>query len=351
MAADYLHDEQRRWLQQQARSFRWRTQWPTVLLMVAVYGGWFATLYFWQTLGLTVATLLLIWFTTWYMSFQHELIHGHPTRWPRVNQLLGTLPLAVWYPYGLYRDSHLKHHRNDHLTHPEEDPETYYFSARRWQQLTPFQRRWVRVRNTFPGRLLIAPAWDIMQTLRGMWKAVVHREWASIGMWLLHITLLVVLLRWMQAQQFPIGWYLLGVTYPALSLTKVRSFLEHRYAEVPAARSAINEAGLVWRLLFLNLNYHSVHHHLPAVPWFALRQVYQHDKHGWLKNNHQFWVAGYGEWWRRYFLLAVPVEVHPEQQSEIRHEFSRCAANVCDQPAGCRCAVADPLVAACQTRH
>ena len=25
-------------------------------------------------------------------TLQHELIHGHPTRWPRVNQLFGLLP-------------------------------------------------------------------------------------------------------------------------------------------------------------------------------------------------------------------------------------------------------------------
>lgn len=76
------------------------------LLIVTVYGGWFACVAGWRTLGLFPATLLLIWFTARYMSLQHELIHGHPTRLVWFNQLLGTLPLAVWYPYGVYRDSH-----------------------------------------------------------------------------------------------------------------------------------------------------------------------------------------------------------------------------------------------------
>lgn len=48
--------------------------------MFTIYAGWFATLAFWQTLGLLPATLLLIGFTARYMSLQHELIHGHPTR-------------------------------------------------------------------------------------------------------------------------------------------------------------------------------------------------------------------------------------------------------------------------------
>ncbi|UMX69730.1 fatty acid desaturase [Klebsiella pneumoniae] len=64
--------------------------------------------------------------------------------------------------------------------------------------------------------------------------------------------------------------------YPALALTKVRSFLEHRAADDPLARSVINEAGLPRRVLFLNLNYHAVHHDLRGVPWYALRQLYLH---------------------------------------------------------------------------
>ena len=44
--------------------------------MFTIYAGWFATLTFWQTLGLLPATLLLIGFTAWYMSLQHELIHA-----------------------------------------------------------------------------------------------------------------------------------------------------------------------------------------------------------------------------------------------------------------------------------
>lgn len=45
-------------------------------------------------------------------------------------------------------------------------------------------------------------------------------------------------------------WFVLAVSYPALALTKVRSFLEHRAADDPLARSVINEAGLFWRVLF-----------------------------------------------------------------------------------------------------
>lgn len=115
----YLHPQQRDRIHHLASGFLWRSELPTWLLILTIYAGWFTTLTFWQTLGLLPATLLLIWFTAWYMSLQHELIHGHPTRFAWLNQLFGTLPLAVWYPYGLYRDSHLAHHRHDSLTIPE----------------------------------------------------------------------------------------------------------------------------------------------------------------------------------------------------------------------------------------
>jgi fatty acid desaturase len=49
------------------------------------------------------------------LSVQHELLHGHPTRWTSLNKVLGYAPFAVWYPYTLYRDSHLLHHRDEDL--------------------------------------------------------------------------------------------------------------------------------------------------------------------------------------------------------------------------------------------
>ena len=103
------------------------------------------------------------------MSLQHELIHGHPTRFAWLNQLFGTLPLAVWYPYGLYRDSHLAHHRYDSLTHPVDDPESYYFTEASWARFSPWQKRLIRTRNTFAGRLLLAPLLDM------------SRRWAAPG--------------------------------------------------------------------------------------------------------------------------------------------------------------------------
>lgn len=285
------------------------------MLIVVIYSGWFATLAYWKTLGLLPTTLLMIWFTTWYMSLQHELIHGHPTRVPIVNHLLGLMPLAVWYPFGLYRDSHLQHHRNEHLTFPDEDPETYYFSRERWQRFSPWQRRIISLRNTFPGRVLIGPAIDIVQTVASMLSTFLWGETKAMLMWLVHGILLIAVFSWMRQVDFSIGYFLLAVSYPALSLTKIRSFLEHRAADDPQARSAINEAALIWRVLFLNLNYHSVHHNLPGVPWYGLRKIYLQYREGYLQLNHGFLIGGYREWLRRFLFRSVDVNVHPGQSS------------------------------------
>lgn len=315
----WLNDTQRLTVRQWSQSWLWRSELPTWLLMVTIYSGWFATLAFHQTLGIFASTALLILFTTWYMSLQHELIHGHPTRWPRLNQLFGLLPLAVWYPYGLYRDSHLAHHRNQLLTVPGEDPETYYFSAERWQRFSEWQQRVIHWRNTFVGRLLLAPLLDICGVLAGMVASFRRIERPAITMWLVHFTLLALVFYWLEHNDFPILWYLAAVSYPALAVTKVRSFLEHRAADDPLARSAITETSLPWRLLFLNLNYHSVHHDLPGVPWYGLRKVWLRDKERYQQRNQGFVVKGYREWWRNYRFRPVDVTVHPGKREGETH--------------------------------
>ena len=307
----YLHQQQREHIHQLSTGILWRSELPTWIIMLTIYGGWFATLANWQALGLYPATVLLIVFTAWYMSLQHELIHGHPTRFPRLNQLFGTLPLAVWYPYGLYRDSHLAHHRNDHLTVPVDDPESYYFSDESWARFRPWQKRVIHLRNTFIGRLLLAPLIDIVQTMCSAGSAFRHMQVAAMLMWITHGALLAVLFGWMLHLGFSPLWFVLAVSYPALALTKVRSFFEHRAADDPLARSVINEAGLFWQVLFLNLNYHSVHHDLPGVPWYGLKAVYLHNRDAYQRRNHGFLVKGYCEWLRHFWRKQVDVTVHP----------------------------------------
>jgi len=103
-------------------------EWRGWLLIPTVYGTWMFAAFAWSALGAVAGTALLTLATCWFMSLQHELIHGHPSRSQRVNRLFGLAPLAVWYPYELYQTSHLAHHRDELLTEPGIDPESNYIA-------------------------------------------------------------------------------------------------------------------------------------------------------------------------------------------------------------------------------
>ncbi|MDN0121145.1 fatty acid desaturase [Yersinia frederiksenii] len=321
-ASYYLNEQQRARVKQLSRSWMWRLELPTWALIGVIYTGWFACVIYWQQLGTVLGSVLLILLSTWYMSLQHELIHGHPTRWRWVNQLLGTLPLAIWYPYGLYRDSHIQHHKNEDLTHPEKDPECYYYTAEQWRHFPLLFKSIIRISNTFIGRLVVGPALDIIDTIRSASRAFITGDRPAIIMWLVHFGLLSLLLYWMVGYGISVMFTILVIGYSALSLTKVRSFFEHRAAENSAARSTLNEAAWPWRLLFLNLNYHLVHHDLPTLPWYGLRQIYLESRVQYQHRSEQFVVNGYTQWLETFAFTALEIEIHPFYESENKTPIS-----------------------------
>ena len=67
----------------------------------------------------------------------------------------------------------------------------------------------------------------------------------------------------------PVWAYLLAA-YLGWSLLKIRTFLEHRAHEAARARTVIIEDRGPLALLFLNNNFHVVHHMHPGVPWYRL---------------------------------------------------------------------------------
>jgi fatty acid desaturase len=316
--AIYLDDTQRNTLARLATSWTWRTQWPTWALIVTIYGGWFSVTTHARDLGLPLTTLLLALLGTWYMSLQHELLHGHPTRSPFVNALLGFAPLAVCFPYGIYRDSHLQHHDDVHLTHPERDPESYFVSAIVWRRAGWAIRALLTFRNTFIGRLLVGPAFAIAATGVDALRQIKRGDWRCVPVWFAHFAALAALTAWLQHICAVPAWvFIVGVGYGSLSLGSVRSFQEHRTAHVHEHRTVVNEAAWFWRLLFLNNNYHAVHHDLPQVPWFALRKVYETSRQQYIDRSGGFLVRGYGEWFRRYAFAPIAHPVHRDMSDVV----------------------------------
>lgn len=301
-------------------------EWPTVALAAAVYAAWLGAAAAVGAHGPAALPLLAV-ATCWYTSLQHELLHGHPTRSRAVNRLLGLAPLAVWYPYDIYRAAHLAHHREEaSLTHPGIDPESNYLAAADFARLPSWARLLRVAHRTALGRVVAGPALAALP----VWADIVARprrgDFSQTLAWALHLALLAALL-WALDRWAGIGplEYVFGVAYPALGLALLRSLHEHRPAPAAAHRVAVNEAGLAWRLLYLNNNYHAVHHARPALPWYRLRAAYLADRDGWLRRNGGFLVQGYGALLRRHPLTPIDSPVHPAPAAVARRGRPRRA--------------------------
>lgn len=308
----YLDDAQRDDVLRLQASFLGRSEWPTWLLLIGVYGGWFALLLGSPVIGAWPATLLMVPLLVLWLSLQHELLHGHPTRLPWLNKLLGYAPFAVWYPYTLYRDSHLRHHRDQDLTLPGLDPESRYLSRHHWQRAPRLARalRWLD--KTVPGRLLGGAPQALFGLAREELGPLARGDRQAWLMWTTHGAVTLLMFAFIaRYSALSVTQYVFFASVPALSVAMLRSFYEHRPAERPEQRTVLNEAGWPWTWLFLHLNLHLVHHDLPGLPWYFLPRVYRQRREQWLARSGGFLVQGYGELLRRHALRPVDSPEHP----------------------------------------
>ncbi len=289
-----------------------RTEWATLALIFTCYGLWLIAGLLWTTPFWMISLIALPICGAFHTSLQHETIHGHPTRWPLVNEALVNLPLAVIFPYRRYRDLHLHHHRDEHLTDPFEDPESYFWSAHDVQAMNDFQRLIFALNNTFVGRLVIGPALTIIGFGRTEFARLRDHEPGVRIAWFLHAIGLVLLLTIVTLLfQMPILAYLIFAVYPALSLTAMRAYAEHQAAENVGARTAVVEAHPALALLYLNNNLHIVHHASPRTPWYDLPKLYDQRRQQYLTANDNTLFMGYGDIARRFaFSIKQPVQ-HP----------------------------------------
>lgn len=307
----YLDTRHRRLVKLLSQTFTARSEWPTWALLFGVYGGWLALIAAWPLLGYWVLPPLIL-VVVLQQSLQHELIHGHPTPWPRVNAALAYPPLGLWFPYPLYRDSHLAHHRREHLTDPALDPESRYVDGELWERRGSTRRGLLWLDKTLIGRLLVGP----LLSLHGMLGHEVRRwrlgEQGVLRVWFIHLGLVAALLTAIQQLSgMPLLVYVLGVAWPALALALVRSFYEHRPAQDPAQRCVLNESAGPLRWLFLNNTLHLVHHDLPGLPWYFIPRVYRARRDAYRVRSGDFTFSGFRELGRRFAWQVVDAPVHP----------------------------------------
>ena len=276
--------------------------WPTVLLGLTIYGGWAALTWFWRELPAAVIVGLGGWLVAWFMSLQHELIHGHPTRHQWLNDALGFAPLALWLPYVRYKQLHLIHHNDEQLTDPKLDPESAYVDGADWAATSRFGRWLHRVTETFVGRLIVAPWRSVWELWRSDAAKILAGDRELARSWLLHLVGVAAVTGWLMSCGISLLAYALLVVWPATGLTKLRSLAEHREAERVEDRTAIVERGGALGLLFLFNNLHVVHHNRPALPWYWLPAAWTEQKPAILASWHGPYYRTYLDVFAQWFV-------------------------------------------------
>jgi fatty acid desaturase len=251
-----------------------RVEWPTVAVWCTIATGFAALLRWHDELPTVVVVAGFAVLAAWYNSFQHEVIHGHPTPWRRINVAMASLPVGLVIPYSWYRSCHLAHHRDEHLTHPTLDPESFYVSAAAWESYGRVHRAAVAVLNTFPGRLLLGPPVLTARTIVAAGSALRATPRATAIRIGRHLAGIAAILAVVVASGLDVWVYVLGATWLGWSISLVRSFAEHRFVD-GGTQSAVVRAGPVMSLLFLNNNLHLSHHARPGVPWYQLPALHE----------------------------------------------------------------------------
>ncbi|MDB5660380.1 MAG: hypothetical protein JWS10_2995 [Cypionkella sp.] len=295
-------------------------EWPTLLILLATYAAWGFGSWLWGSTAI-LSILLTGIAIAQFSSLQHEVLHGHPFRAQWLNEALVFPALSPFVPYLRFKDLHLQHHFDPSLTDPYDDPESNFMEPAAWVKTPWIMQRLLRWNNTLAGRVLLGPALGTWIFLRDELVQLRAGNGRVIVAWGLHFLGLVPLLLWLQWVGMPIWVYLLAV-YLGTGLLKIRTYLEHRAHHAFRARTVVIEDRGPLSYLFLNNNFHVVHHMHPAVPWYELPALYASRRAHYLRRNESYVYRNYAEVFRRYLLTAkdpVPHPVWPVQSVDTGH--------------------------------
>lgn len=297
---------------EKAFSKRRGVEWPTVGLVAltyAVIGGlvWLHASLPWWVILPTGA-----YFAALHSSLQHEVLHGHPTRYRWLNEALVFVTPHFWLPYPRYRDTHLTHHNDANLTDPTLDPESLYLLPEDWAALPGFKQTLYQLNHTLAGRMVMGPAIMFLRFWPSEFLAIARGDRDVAKAWAYHAVACGLTIWFVTGiAGMPFWQYFLLVAYPGISLAMVRSFCEHQAAESINHRTIIVEASPFWSLLFLNNNLHVAHHTRPSLAWYKLPAYYRTDRDMLIAKNNGYLMRGYGEIFRRFFFKAKEPIAYP----------------------------------------
>lgn len=285
---------------------------PTVALILATYAGWLAITHAYAHWPLVIVAPVAVALLTLHSSLQHEILHGHPTRWAALNRLLAIVPLSLWLPYVRYERLHLIHHRDQRLTDPLDDPESFYWTSAALARLSPFSRAMHRLQQTLAGRFLLGSFWRIGMFLHAEFLRLLRNEKGLRAIWLEHLLWCVPVIVWVKvACGMPLWIYVLAMVIPARGMVLIRAFPEHRARPEVRQRTAIVERSWILGPLFLFNNLHALHHEKPGLPWYQYNARYRLHRERLIAENGGLVYVTYFDVARRYLFRPHDVLQHP----------------------------------------
>ena len=285
-------------------------EWPTLAMLAATYIAWIVGTTTLASISLWLAVPVTAIAIAQFSSLQHEAIHGHPFRNPKLNALLVFPALILVIPYARFRDQHLAHHRDSDLTDPFDDPESNYLAPETWQDLPRIARTLLNANNTLAGRMLLGPAIGTVIFLATELRDARQNPRIVRG-WAWHLAALIPVVLWLWFLS-PMSFWAYGLAcYGAMSLLRIRTFLEHQAHERARCRTVIIDEKGPLAILFLMNNFHVVHHMHPRVPWYRLPTLYRGNKERYLRRNGAYQYRSYAEVFRLYLFRRKDPVPHP----------------------------------------
>lgn len=293
-----------------------RFQWPTWATLFLCYGLFVLATVWIAPISLLLAIVLMTLANALHSSLTHEMMHGHPFKNKHLNAALVFPALSFTIPYMRFRDTHLAHHVDSRLTDPYDDPESCYLDPKVWETLGGIEQTLLRFNNTLFGRVTLGPLIGQYFFMRSDWRLIKKGDPRVLVSWLWHLPAAALPIWWiMSVSSMPVWAYLIAV-YFGLSILKIRTYLEHRAHEVSRGRTVIIEDRGILAFLFLNNNFHSVHHMHPDVAWYELPALYESAKERYLAVNEGYRYSSYAEVIRTYFFKTKEPVAHPLWSSD-----------------------------------
>lgn len=285
-------------------------EWPTVGVALGCYMGWALTLFGLSAWSVPVSVLCLGILITLHSSLQHEVIHGHPFADQRWSDALVFPALGLLIPYIRFRDLHLAHHKDSLLTDPYDDPETQYLDPKVWDGLSGGLKGLLKLNGCLLGRMILGPAISQFVFMRDDVRLIRLGDGQVARAWGLHLLGALPVLFLVYVSPMPIWAYLISC-YLGLSILRIRVFLEHQAHLHTGGRTVIIEDRGPLAFLFLNNNYHALHHMKPGTPWYALPALYMENREKILERNLGYSYRSYATVMAKYLFRAKEPVAHP----------------------------------------